>query len=119
MKTSIISLIAATAVALSFGLSSADAQQQIPAKFADDPVAKAVGPEIFNAALKEGTLTWYGSDTSEDFLKHGGKERFETRYGIRIQALYGRLRSLTDRIRTEAAVGRMIVDMLRRQRIKT
>lgn len=111
MKTTIVSLIAATAVAWSLAIAPVQAQQQLPAKFADDPVAKLLGPEIFNAALKEGTLTWYGSDTSEDFLKHGGKERFEKRYGIRIQTLFGRLRSLTDRIRTEAAVGRMIADV--------
>jgi iron(III) transport system substrate-binding protein len=100
----------AAAVAFGFGITAAHAQQ-IPAKFADDPVAQALGPEIFNAALKEGVVAWYGSDTSEDFLKNGGKERFEKRYGIRIQPLFGRLRALTDRIRTEAAVGKMTADV--------
>lgn len=110
MKTSIVSLIAAAAVAASGVFFSAQAQQ-LPAKFADDPVAKAVGPEVFNAALKEGTVAWYGSDTSDDFLKHGGKERFEKRFGITIKTLFGRLRSLTDRIRTEAAVDKMTADV--------
>lgn len=111
MKHRFGKLAAIAAVALALGISAAQAQQQIPAKFADDPVAKALGPEIFNAALKEGVVAWYGSDTSDDFLKHGGKERFEKRFGIRIQPLFGRLRSLTDRIRTEAAVNKMIVDV--------
>lgn len=110
MKHRLGTLAAAAALMLGFGL-SANAQQQLPAKFADDPVAKALGPEIFNAALKEGVVVWYGSDTSEDFLKHGGKERFEKRYGIKIQSLFGRLRSLTDRIRTESAVNKMVVDV--------
>jgi iron(III) transport system substrate-binding protein len=102
---------AAAVAALLLGASPARAQEQLPAKFADDPVAKALGPAIFNAALKEGTVVWYGSDTSEEFLKHGGLERFEKRFGIKVQKVSATLRVMTDRIRTENAVKKNVGDM--------
>src|SRR5689334_21307945 len=68
------------------------AQSQLPAKFANDPVAQAVGPEVFNAALKEGRVVWYGATSSDAFLSGGGIERFEKRFGIKLEQVQGRLR---------------------------
>lgn len=85
--------------------------QQLPAKFANDPVAIALGPEVFNAALKEGKVTWYGATSTGEFLDQGGLERFEKRFGIKLDRVDGRLRALTDRLRTEAAVGRLSADV--------
>jgi ABC-type Fe3+ transport system substrate-binding protein len=87
------------------------AQAALPAAFADDPVAKAVGPDIFNAALKEGKITWYGATTTHDFITHGGQDRFEKRFGIKVELITGQLRNLTDRLQTESAVGRVQGDV--------
>lgn len=84
----------------------AAAQETLPEKFADDPVAKAVGPEIFNAALKEGKVVWYGATTTSDFIKAGGADLFKKRFGIEVELVNGRLRNLTDRLSTESAVGK-------------
>lgn len=109
-KTS-VAWLASVLLAGGVVLSPVQAQQSLPAKFADDPVAKAVGPEIFNAALKEGTLTMYGDDVANGFLNEGGKERFAKRFGIKIVDTIGRLRELTDRLRTEGAVKKQIADV--------
>src|SRR6266704_649414 len=86
-------------------------QQQLPARFAADPVAKALGPEVFNAALKEGNVVWYGATTTQDFFDKGGQERFEKRFGIKLNLINGRLRTLTDRLRTESAVNKVQGDV--------
>ena len=88
------------------------AQEQLPERLANDPVAKALGAKIINAALKEGKVTWYGATTSEDFLTNGGgKERFEKRFGIKLEPVTGRNQNMVDRIKTEAAVGRQTADL--------
>jgi iron(III) transport system substrate-binding protein len=102
--------IMAAVAALLFA-SPAIAQSQLPAKFANDPVAQAVGPEVFNAALKEARVVWYGATSSDAFLSGGGIERFEKRFGIRLEQVQGRLRGLTDRLKTEGAVGRISADI--------
>jgi iron(III) transport system substrate-binding protein len=83
----------------------------LPSKFAEDPVAKALGPAIFNAALNEGKVTWYGATTTHDFLIGGGQTRFEARFGVKIELINGQLRNLTDRLETESAVGRLRGDV--------
>lgn len=107
------SLILLTALLMGTGTAAvpAQAQESLPAKFANDPVAKALGPEIFNKALKEGQVNWYGADVTDSFLQAGGKERFEKRFGIKIIPTIGRLREQADRIRTEQSVGKPIADM--------
>ena len=107
--------LSASTLALLFAVAGfgmeATAQEALPAKFADDPVAKALGPAVFNAALKEGAVNWYGDDVANDFLAGGGKERFEKRFGIKLVDTTGRLRELTDRIRTEGSVARRVADV--------
>ena len=92
-------------------MGSAQAQNQLPAKFADDPIAKALGPQIFNAALKEGKVVWYGGTTAEDFLKKGGIDRLNKRFGIKIEPVIGSNDAHATRVATEAAVGRVTVDL--------
>lgn len=87
------------------------AQQQLPAKFANDPVANALGAEVFNAALKEGKVVWYGGTTADDFLKKGGIKRFEERFGIKIEPVTGENDVAAARVATEAAVGKVTVDL--------
>jgi iron(III) transport system substrate-binding protein len=87
------------------------AQEKLPARLANDPVAKALGAKIINAAIKEGKVVWYGGNTGQDFMDAGGKKRFEKRFGIKVEIVSGRLRGMTDRIRTEAAVGRLTADV--------
>lgn len=89
----------------------AQAQGVLPAHLANDPVAKALGAEIINAAIKEGEVQWYGGTTAKDFLQHGAQERFEKRFGIKIKKLTSSLRKLVDRMRTETSVGRVVVDV--------
>ncbi len=89
----------------------ATAQGQLPAEFADDPVAKALGPAVINAALKEGTVNLYSGTTTRDFLQNGGQAKFEKRFGIKIKPLTSELRKLVDRIRTEISVGRVVADI--------
>lgn len=108
LRTILVAFTAVTASSLSAG---ALAQDRLPERLANDPVAKALGPQVINAALKEGMLTWYGGTTSEDFMKGGSREKFEKRFGIKIEIVSGRLRSLTDRIRTEGAVGKPVADV--------
>lgn len=99
------------AVGLLFS-AAAFAQDKLPARLADDPVAKALGPAVINAALKEGKVVWYGGTTSQQFFDSGAKDRFEKRFGIRIELISGRMRHLTDRIRTEVAVGKVQGDIM-------
>jgi iron(III) transport system substrate-binding protein len=87
------------------------AQQQLPAKFANDPVAKALGPEVFNAALKEGSLHIYGSETVQDFM-NARKKAFEDRFGIKIEPTIGTQRKVVDRLRTEISVGKPVCDVI-------
>ena len=103
--------VATLSCVIGFGPVPATAQQNLPAKFAEDPVAKALGAETFNAALKEGKVNWYGADVSEDFLKSGARENFEKRFGIKIVDTMGRLREQTDRLRTEGSVNRRVADI--------
>lgn len=110
-RTSILGVLSALAMAAGLGVTMAAAQDKLPANLADDPVAKALGPEIVNAAIKEGKVVWYGGNTGQDFMDGGGKERFEKRFGIEVEIISGRLRGMTDRIRTEAAVGRLTADV--------
>lgn len=90
---------------------AAFAQGKLPPRLANDPVAKALGPAVVNAALKEGKIVWYGGSTSQQFYDAGGKERFQKRFGIEIEIISGRLRNMADRIRTEAAVGKLQADI--------
>lgn len=94
-----------------FAASPAIAQATLPPELANDPVAKALGPEIINAARKEGVVNLYSGTTTRDFLEHGGQERFEKRFGIKVKPLTSELRKLVDRIRTEASVGRLVADI--------
>jgi iron(III) transport system substrate-binding protein len=102
---------AAAASVLLLLASSAGAQGTLPPELANDPVAKALGPEIINAARKEGQMNIYSGTTSRDFLDNGGQERFEKRFGIKIKPMTSELRKLVDRMRTEASVGRVVCDV--------
>ena len=81
-----------------------------PAQLANDPIAKALGPAVMSAALKEGRVHWYAGDNTGEFFKAGGKAAFEKRFGIIIEPLTGRLREHTDRLRAEQAAGRVNAD---------
>ncbi|MFM1814366.1 MAG: hypothetical protein RLZ98_1061 [Pseudomonadota bacterium] len=104
-------LFAAALLAVATIGCNASAQDKLPARLANDPVAKLLGPEIMNAALKEGEINWYAGTTTRDFLRNGGQERFEKRFGIKIKQLISSNRKLTDRIRTEVSVGRVVADV--------
>ena len=82
-----------------------------PAQLADDPIAKALGPAVMSAALKEGRVHWYAGDNTGEFFKGGGKAAFEKRFGIKVEPLVGRLREHTDRLRAEQAAGRVNADV--------
>ena len=87
------------------------AQDQLPAQLANDPVAKALGPAVINAAIKEGAINLYSATTTRYFLQAGGQANFEKRFGIKIKPLTTELRKLVDRIRTEISVGRVVADI--------
>ena len=111
-KKSLLSTLTVGAMALALLMpGAAGAQDGLPARLANDPVVKALGAKVVAAAIKEGTVSWYGGSTSEDFFKGGARERFEKRFGIKVDLVSGRLRSMTDRIRTEGAVGRQVADV--------
>lgn len=105
------SVMSALALFFAAGVGPALSQQQLPAKFANDPVAKALGADVFNAALKEGKVVWYGATTTQDFFDKGGQDRFEKRFGIKLELINARLRVLTDRLRTESAVDKVQGDV--------
>jgi iron(III) transport system substrate-binding protein len=108
LKSALTSLAIAGSL---FVASAASAQGQLPAHLANDPVAKALGPEVMNAALKEGSLIWYGSVVPQEFLQDGGRERFEKRFGIKVNGVFAPLRNVVDRIRTEVSVGKVVADI--------
>jgi iron(III) transport system substrate-binding protein len=87
------------------------AQSALPERLKNDPVAKALGPDVINAALKEGAVELYSGTTTRDFLDKGGRKRFEERFGIKIRPLTAELRKLVDRIRTEISVGNVVADI--------
>jgi iron(III) transport system substrate-binding protein len=93
------------------GALPAAAQEQLPPQLANDPVAKALGPAVINAALKEGSINLYSATTTRDFLQSGGQAAFEKRFGIKIKPLTTELRKLVDRIRTEISVGKVVADI--------
>lgn len=103
----------AAAASLFFGafLATAAAQEQLPPQLANDPIAKALGPAVINAALKEGSVNLYSATTTRDFLQAGGQAAFEKRFGIKIKPLTTELRKLVDRIRTEISVGKVVADI--------
>jgi iron(III) transport system substrate-binding protein len=105
------SMLFAAAITAGFSLSPAPAQEQLPPRLQNDPVAKALGAAVINAAIKEGTINLYSGTTTRDFLQNGGQAKFEQRFGIKIKPLTSELRKLVDRIRTEISVGRVVADI--------
>ena len=87
------------------------AQNKLPAALANDPIAKALGAKVINAARKEGTVTWYGGSTTRKFVKkHKVSKKLMKRFGFKVEMVIGKAASLTERIKTEFAVGRLIAD---------
>ena len=103
--------IAGAVIVIGLALFPAAAQDQLAPHLQNDPVAKALGPAVINAALKEGAVSLYSGTTTRDFLQNGGQAKFEKRFGIKIKPLTSELRKLVDRIRTEISVGRVVVDI--------
>ena len=103
----------ALGLALALGAAtSAPAAEMLPANLANDPVAKALGAKVINAARKEGEIVWYGGSTLRKFLKKGkGKSRFTERFGIKINEVIADNAAIYQRIKTEAAVGRQVGDV--------
>ena len=104
-------LVAATLAVNCLAALPAAAQGQLPPQLANDPVAKALGPAVINAAIKEGAVNLYSGTTTRDFLQNGGQAKFEQRFGIKVKPLTTELRKLVDRIRTEISVGRVVADI--------
>jgi ABC-type Fe3+ transport system substrate-binding protein len=111
LRTCVLMSSLSLALFLILGQPRAAASAAAPAQLANDPVAKALGPDVMNAALKEGRVHWYAGDNTAEFFKAGGKAAFEKRFGIRIEPLAGRLREQTDRLRAEQAAGRVNADV--------
>ena len=111
IRSHFVSAVLVTAAIGVMAANTAGAQDKLPANLAKDPVTKKLGAKIVAAAVKEGVINWYGGTTTRKFLKKGGKKRFEKRFGIKIKTLTGKNRKNTDRIRTEASVGRLVVDV--------
>ena len=109
--TSFASTIFGAALVAGCLATPATAQDQLPANLANDPVAKALGPAVINAAIKEGAVNLYSGTTTRDFLQNGGQANFEKRFGIKVKPLTTELRKLVDRIRTEISVGRVVADI--------
>ena len=87
------------------------AQDKLSAALANDPIAKALGAKIINAARKEGAVTIYGGTTIRKFVKrYKVKKKLMKRFGIKVEMVIGKNANLTERIKTEHAVGRLIVD---------
>jgi iron(III) transport system substrate-binding protein len=111
MKTA-LSILTSAGIALgatfAFNASAAD---KLPANLKNDTVAKSLGAKIINAARKEGKLTVYGGTTVRKFFKgHKVKQKLQDLYGIKVTTLIGKNADLTQRIKTEHSVGRVIVD---------
>jgi len=111
LMTTASKLLAAAVIAAGCSLLPASAQDQLPSNLQNDPVAKALGPAVINAAIKEGSVNLYSGTTTRDFLQNGGQANFEKRFGIKIKPLTSELRKLVDRIRTEISVGRVVADI--------
>ena len=110
--TTSLTLLGSAAFAAGWlALQPAAAQEQLPAQLANDPIARALGPAVMNAAIKEGAINLYSATTTRDFLQAGGQANFEKRFGIKIKPLTAELRKLVDRIRTEISVGRVVADI--------
>lgn len=109
-----LNYISSIAILMGFLLvvQSASGQDALPEALLNDPVTELLGPEVMAAAINEGSLTIYGSTSTESFLNNGGREAFEERFGIEIFMVSGRLRGMTDRVRTEVAVNNVIADIL-------
>ncbi len=103
----------ALGLALALGVAtSASAAEMLPANLANDPIAKALGAKVINAAQKEGKLVWYGGSTLRKFLKKGkGKARFAKRFGLKIEEVIADNAAIYQRIKTESAVGRQVGDV--------
>lgn len=104
-------ILAGAYAAIGLASTAVLAQGTLPPELANDPVAKALGAEVINAARKEGVVNLYSGTTTRDFLEHGGQEAFEKRFGIKLRPLTSELRKLIDRIRTEVSVGRLVADV--------
>lgn len=104
-----------TALGIAIGLASAFdavAEDKLSANLADDPVAKSLGAEIINAARKEGQVTIYGGTTLRKFVKrYKVNKKLQKLYGIKVEMVIGKNANLTERIKTEHAVGRLVADM--------
>jgi len=96
------------------GLPAAQPQAaSMPPQFANDPIAKALGPEIMTAAVREGKLMYYAGTRMGPWLeKTGQKKNFEKRFGIKIDLLALHPRELLERVATEHATGRKVADIL-------
>ncbi len=105
----------ATIVGVAFGLATAIdamAEDKLSAALANDPIAKALGAKVMNAAKKEGKVVVYGGTTTRKFIKrYKVNKKLEKRFGFKIEAVIGKNANLTERIKTEHAVGRLIVDV--------
>jgi ABC-type Fe3+ transport system substrate-binding protein len=87
------------------------AEDKLSAALANDPIAKALGAKVINAARKEGKVVWYGGTTTRKFVKrYKASKKLEKRFGIKIETVIGKNANLTERIKTEHAVGRVVVD---------
>ena len=82
----------------------------LPDKFKDDPVAQAVGAEVFNKALAEGKLTIYSGEI-KNLMDAYGDENFSQKYGIEVEALDTKSSDGADRIRAENASGNQVADV--------
>jgi ABC-type Fe3+ transport system substrate-binding protein len=103
----------ALGLALALGVvTSASVAEMLPANLAKDPVAKALGAKVINAAQKEGKLVWYGGSTVRKFLKKTkGKDRFLKRFGVKVELVSAKNASIYERIKTEAVVKRQVGDL--------
>jgi iron(III) transport system substrate-binding protein len=65
---------------------------------------------VIAAAKQEGKVTFYTSAVGQPYHHEIGKA-FEQRYGIRLEALEARASELRERLRAEAAAGRVAADL--------
>jgi ABC-type Fe3+ transport system substrate-binding protein len=104
-----------TVLGIAFGVTAAAdamAEDKLSAALANDPIAKALGAKVIEAARKEGKITWYGGTTMRKFVKrYKASKKLKKRFGIEIEMVVGKNANLTERIKTEHAVGRVVVDM--------
>lgn len=89
---------------------SAVSTEGLPDEFKDDPVAQALGAEIFNAALEEGELTIYAGEIQR-YCETWCKENFEDVYGVKLNALDTASREGAERVRAENASGNQVADV--------